>query len=578
MAASLATANATLVALTPAAFEWAREQGHTVLAIDDVVDRRAVLPARLEYHRWQLDWIRRLDDAFDAGGSIIAAAHLLKTPIDSVIVWARLLRAAGVAVAPSELVYAGPPGATGQRWHAGHLQFWPRLGDRPLAAELIEPLAADLGVPVRLDEAGRPSGFRAPPPGFRSGLRARVAGLIGPWRFVRPPRRGARQRGACLMLWSTGYGAAGFAAGRRRDGHPLLFLDRGAPTTRLRRPTWPSTASPPVPVTPFDIPAPASPKALRPFIDEIDQWAGFAGAGDVFAGRLTFFLERVAPAVARAADQLRPAMEAAGVVEVAAANPSSIEEFAALLAASRVSGIRRTLVQHGDHLFPYDFWLVTETQNFDELVISDPTVPGDLARDAAAIDGSVPSFASGSPRVAELRRQGRKQGRDLVVYVPPGMIGDTAFPGDYFEDAWYHRWHLLLLDAMASHPDLRFVWKGLPASDQAYDPMPAIITARNLPNVEYVAEPFRRVLQRAGRVIVDFPSTALYETVHSACPVLGLVFPRFADLRPSAATLFAPILREAHNEAEALAAVEAFLADDEDRWILPASLLDPLVP
>jgi hypothetical protein len=238
--------------------------------------------------------------------------------------------------------------------------------------------------------------------------------------------------------------------------------------------------------------------------------------------------------------------------------------------------MRRTLVQHGDHLFPYDFWLVTETQNFDRLLYSDPTVAGDLSKGAAELGLPAPAFEFDAPRARELRRRRHRRhagATDTVVYVPAPLTGDTVGPDGTFDDAWYHRWHLRLLDAMAAWSDVRFIWKGLPDSDLALDPVPTIIAERALSNVEYRSASFLRVLPDAGRALIDFPSTALYETVHAGRPVLALAFRRFARLRPSAATLFAPVLRVCEDEDEALTHVDEFLRTPPERWVLPASVL-----
>jgi hypothetical protein len=127
---------------------------------------------------------------------------------------------------------------------------------------------------------------------------------------------------------------------------------------------------------------------------------------------------------------------------------------------------------------------------------------------------------------------------------------------------------------MTARPDVQFIWKGLPSADQTYDPMPSMIAERNAPNVQYRADAFVRVLPDAARVITDFPSTALYETVHAGKPVLAIVFPRFARLRRSAAELFAPVLRVCEDEGDALRSVREFLETPAERWVLPASVLE----
>jgi hypothetical protein len=75
------------------------------------------------------------------------------------------------------------------------------------------------------------------------------------------------------------------------------------------------------------------------------------------------------------------------------------------------------------------------------------------------------------------------------------------------------------------------------------------------------------------RVFTDYPSTALYETVHLGKPVLAITFPRFCVVRPLAAARFAPVLRACDTEDEALAQIKSFLDADPDDWRLPTSNL-----
>jgi hypothetical protein len=126
-----------------------------------------------------------------------------------------------------------------------------------------------------------------------------------------------------------------------------------------------------------------------------------------------------------------------------------------------------------------------------------------------------------------------------------------------------------MLDLMGQRPDLRFMWKALPTSDQAVDPIPGLIAGRKLHNVEYEARPFIEIAGEVERVFTDYPSTALYEAVHLGKPVLGLIFPRFCAVRPAAAALFATVLRQCDTEEEALAAIREFVDAPSEEWLLP---------
>ena len=114
------------------------------------------------------------------------------------------------------------------------------------------------------------------------------------------------------------------------------------------------------------------------------------------------------------------------------------------------------------------------------------------------------------------------------------------------------------------------MWKGLPSVDLSPDPIPGIIVERRLSNVMYEPRPFLKVVGGVERVFTDYPSTALYETVHAGKPVLALIFERFATVREQAAKRFEPVLRTCGSEEDALGFLRGFLDSSPGVWVLPA--------
>ncbi len=566
------------VALTPIAVEQLNAASVQPWVIDDLVDRRLLLADWRSYTAWKLDWLNRVDAAVQGRGSVRAAACWITTPLDSVVMAARLLRAAAEAVGPTKIHYIGVGGPEEvDPIHDGHMQFRPLLGDVPLAARLLPLVATRLGVPFEIQPTQRPEVASA----SSSSLRQRVLPTAARFRNTWRPTAGANQ-GTTLMLWSAGYGARRFARGERERGRRIALLQRGNPTCVLV-PSWRGFRSVGLRV-PTDLgrTSPTNPcDDLDELLHEIDEWAQLPGAGSELKSRLMAFTQRVTPVIDKIADALVPQLTAAGVDELVAANPHAVEEFGVLLAAHRHGRVNRTLLQHGDHLMPYDGWLVTEVHNFDELWTSDATVVSDLERAATTYSQRAPRVRVRSPRVEELAarsRHDRSRAPDrpeAIGYVPAMFVGDSyVIGGGYFDDAWYHRWHLQLLDWMELQPDRRFVWKALPGSDQAEDPIPQVLRRRGTTNVIYETRPFRAVADGFTRVFFDFPSSALYEAVHLGLPVLAVVFPRFAELRSSAVERFGSTVRECDDEASALDHLSHFVdAPAGDYVVDPARIL-----
>lgn len=567
----------TIVALTPAAFEACRARGWTPSVVDDHAPRPELCRLPRPYERWQLDWLNRLDNACHLEGVGGSCAGLILPPLDSLVVAARTLTDVVDALIPTRVEYVGRGGTPEAGYHAGHLGFWPLLGDVPLAARLLPLIAQARAIPFDGWWIDAPAPVAKSAQAMVPSVRRRLAKFIGPYRrgYVQRHIGGGHQPNT-LMLWYAGYGAAYFAADERHLGRGITCISRGRSSLRLF-----DVALPPrhMPSRPIDLSVRRVTtfiELLLPLLDEIDDWAGIPGAGRIFESRLAVYLHGICLAVARGAQQVTTEFSRFGINRVAAANPSSLEEYACLVGAGRMN-IPRVLVQHGDHLMSYGLWLLTETGNFEEFAISDATVSDDLLAEAEALGVTTPRITYYAPRVAALAARPSRQRPprpETICYVPCFTIGDAKRVGGlYFDDAWYHRWHLRLLDLMLARPDVRFVWKGLPTTDLAPDPIARIIAGHSAGNVTYESRPFVEVIDDVDRVFTDYPSTALYEAVHLRKPVLALSFERFFVLREKAAARFRQVLRVCQTEDDALQYLGEFINDPPSQWILPPEMI-----
>jgi hypothetical protein len=566
----------TVVALTASAFEACKRAGLSPTVLDDHTQRPEFCRDPDAYQRWQLDWLNRLDAACQLNGVAPSCAQLIVPPVDSLVMTARMLAGAVDTLAPESITYIGkiaPVEARG--FHNGHLQFWPSLGDAPLGGRLLPMIARARSLTYDTRPVDGPARAGRPPQTLLARARREVSRTLGPYRraYRRHIKKGTHPS-TTLMLWYAGYGAEQFADDERSAGRDTAFITRDAESFRIVDPGLPPGRAPGRRIDLKVRPVSALDPALMSLLEEVDDWAGVPGASMILESRLAVFLHGICPTVAGAARRAERQLATFGIDRVAAANPSSLEEFACLNAA-RAARIPRMLVQHGDHLLSYGSWLVTETANFDELAASDPTMAKDLDAAATRLGVAAPRVTYYAPRITALletarTRRTEPQSPETICYVPSFLFGDSRYVGACnFEDAWYHRWHLRILDLMGGRPDLRFIWKALPSSDQSVDPVPAIIAERDLQNVTYEGRPFTQMIDEVERVFTDYPSTALYETVHLGKPVLALTFARFCVLRPSAASRFAQVLRECDTEDEALAQITGFLDADPELWTLP---------
>lgn len=574
-----------VVALNPLALAGAQQRGLAASVPDDHFDRRTLLADQTDYLSWLLGWLDRLDARAGQGRGIPRlAAHFLTTAVDSLVVGTRVLRAVVDALEPERLAYGAPASTALDRPLTDDLQFRPRLGDLPLAARILPLIAQDIGLhyqtfpslPVVLKPSpARPHAARSLLRTIPAALRSRMAPVRNLW----SPVNSRSGPDATLMLWQQGYGAGAFARAERHLGRRVLSIVRGESATNLLAP-GPFGLRTIGPTVHWD-PAPTLCEInVSDLLDEIDRWARLPGIGQLLQARMDLYLTQICPTILHAAEALGPQLLQERVRLVAVANPSTLEEHA-VLAAAAFQGIPRRLCQHGDQAFSYDFWLSGQTNNAEEFAWSDPSLPADLQAGASRYGRPCPVFVGPGPRVTTLRRRGRRAAvRATIIhpraicYVPAPFTADSYPVGSsYFQDSWYYRWQLALLDLMATEPALEFVWKALPAANETPDPIPQLLAERGLANVVYEVRPLPRVIGRMGKILMDYPSTGLFEAVHYRKPVLALYFPRFAEVRDAARVLFGPCLRPCHTEAAALDEVRTFLQAGTGEYRVPPQRL-----
>jgi hypothetical protein len=212
------------------------------------------------------------------------------------------------------------------------------------------------------------------------------------------------------------------------------------------------------------------------------------------------------------------------------------------------------------------------------MACSDPNLPASMAAPAAALGATLPVFSFSAPRIEDFQRRLRRPRRRAgatpltVCYVPTGFQGENnQLCGAGFDDAWYARWQLQLLDAMARRPDIRFIWKAAPPGLQV-DPDPLVhrVPPPGAEHIRYETAPFRSLTGEVDRVFLDFASTALFEAVHAGLPTLCVSFTDNEDLRVEARELLGPCLRSVVDEREALRLFEQFVETDEpQQWRFP---------
>lgn len=149
--------------------------------------------------------------------------------------------------------------------------------------------------------------------------------------------------------------------------------------------------------------------------------------------------------------------------------------------------------------------------------------------------------------------------RPVIVYV----IGRPEVAVRYlnkpeYSETWYYRLQTALIRLFADTPDYTFVMKLFPTQDPATSAVGRFIRDLHAPHLYVSTSPLSRWLPWADRVIMDIPSTPLYETTLAKVPFHMLVH-RSATMRPTALAQFAYALTVFDGPEEAVRAVRSYL-------------------
>jgi len=254
---------------------------------------------------------------------------------------------------------------------------------------------------------------------------------------------------------------------------------------------------------------------------------------------------------------------------------TEVEDFAAVIASRYAKDTRSACLQHGDEAFalkvwdygeylPYDIYFTTNDER-EEYVKHRIQL-----RNFNTKVCQYPNRFEILPKVNSLKNKGTNQLlKKTVVYVPTMYTWDNTFwSEDRMPVTWYFNWHKYLIKFFSSRDEFNFVWKGLPTIASTYDPIPDMINDQKYKNIKYATNPFVEWIKKADMVLLDFPSTALYEAAVSGLPVMSLFFATNIVIRESALSLFGKCLQPVSNFDEGILKIGNFLDSNPEEFIV----------
>lgn len=379
-----------------------------------------------------------------------------------------------------------------------------------------------------------------------------------------------------FLFLKTGYSIKDIMKEAQREGHRVFYkrgndiIKQSFPYHKLIGSVYPNITS-------------TSEQDIKNFSKEIGKtdilkWVNnYCGAdvSNIISPRLRYFIYNFCPQIISLIDKYIIFYDDNQIDIVFTPHMVSVEEYAAIMATRYSKKAKSACLQHGNSAFalkiddfgeycPYHIYFTTDYEM--EECIKHRIQLGNFNTKVF----QYPNRFRMLPKINNLKRKQSSQvAKKTLVYVPTMYQWDNTFWIESISpDTWYFSWHKELMNYFNLRKDFDFIWKGIPASNKVYDPIPNMINDRSCKNIRYATESFVKWIKRADLVLLDYPSTALYEAAVSGLPVMSLYFAPFNVVRESALKLFGKSLQPFSNLNEGIAKIADFLNSNPDEFVV----------
>ena len=459
---------------------------------------------------------------------------------------------------------------------------------RSLFSRLLPLFSDKAGIPHHEQIVTGPAPPQSSGRGLLDSVRPVAGGLWRRWRSSSLPR--GASGGLTLLFMHAGYDMRPLLAASLARGHRCLLYDGDAVFDVTGRVPRKLAVLPHADMLDarFGEAARIITRDESPLWEWPNSWFGLP-VSDLLRPGITYFIERILPELLTLTAQFLALYERTDVDYVLAPVLAQPPQFAAVDAARQIDRTQRVFIEHGDSALDASAVVLLELFQFDHY-FSVSAESGEFFRQSGERHGRhvaeihVGSYRWQANRRMRERRRWRRppvrfaDGRPTVVYAITHIVadhrylfGDERYVRDaFYSDPWYHGLQRRIVDVLASDSRFNFVIKMFPGAAWLSGPIERYVAERGASNLHISRHPFTQWLPWADRVILDFPSTAVYETAIAGVPFLCLLYPGLA-LRASALDEIAPWTRWFEGQDDAQRAVAEFL----DAAHLPAPELRP---
>ena len=296
---------------------------------------------------------------------------------------------------------------------------------------------------------------------------------------------------------------------------------------------------------------------------------------DIILPRLKYFISSLCPKISGYFYDYVNFYNKNDIDFVITPHETSPDELAAIAATRHSKKTKSICFLHGSGIYALDMWDITEIDHHDLYFALYEEIKEYFIKRKGLYDGQRTEIFRGfglylfsnhlkikKNREKAIEAKRNKKSRPKIIYLPTLFMWDHQRIDDaWYSDARYYKLQKALIEHFATLKEFEFVWKGLPASDSIYNPIPNFIRDNQFENIEVATDYFGSHLIAADRVIADFPSTGFYEAVIAGVPAMTL-YHKDLKMRKSAIEFFGHLVQPFSEIPDALEKIDRFLESD----------------
>ncbi len=274
-------------------------------------------------------------------------------------------------------------------------------------------------------------------------------------------------------------------------------------------------------------------------------------------------------------------------IQYVIARGSAGENYPAALLAAKIQGVKRICFQHGVDFTDKKDWVMDELGFFDVNFTMESSSCDYFKNQLNMIPNSTCKILESSHSLRKIETQYRKENlsrlktrkqKRLIFYVPVKLAhGMMKFNSLIYPSTWYFEHQKKLLALFGERTDLNFVYKHSEHQSWAENSVLPWLTAQHFKNIAIKKLNFSKYLGKADAVILDGPTTVLFESAAAGLPVLNLYHEAMKPWPPMF-HVFGKCLQRFGSTQEAIQQINSFLNGDPNEYSvdLPMSKTDDI--